>query len=135
MTLRVRCLLVCMAVFLTCSAPAVCFADQLDLVGEYLIKGWNPGNEAVGAPDYEGEATLRPWGDVLSYRGFMDSMTYAGAGIFDEAAGTLSLSFTNVDGTERGVTVLKVNHDVLQGRWVMDNGGDGQTGSEIWSRK
>lgn len=136
MTFHLRCLVLSMVVLSLCAAPSAVRADDgKALVGEYIILGWSPGMDVNGPPDYEGEASLRPWGDVLSYRGFMDGMTFAGAGIYDEDAKTLSLSFTNVEGSERGVTLLRVGDGILQGVWVMDNGGDGRVGRETWTRK
>ena len=120
---------------LTVCGPARA-GDVAALEGKYEIKGWDPGNSPVGEPDYEGSAILARWGDTLRYHGFMDEMTYAGAAIYDSECHTLSLSFTNGDGSERGVTHLRVRGDgSFEGAWAMDNGGDGKLGHEIWTRK
>ncbi|QGY39967.1 hypothetical protein GM415_07455 [Pseudodesulfovibrio cashew] len=105
-----------------------------ELAGKYLVRGWDPGHKPEGKPDYEGWAVLEVWGDVLHYRGYMDEMTYAGAGIYDARGETLSLSFTNGDGSERGITVLRHAEGVLAGKWTTDNGGEGRTGTEIWTK-
>lgn len=131
-TFGVSLFLVCLSLFM---APALSLADNTELAGDYLVMGWDPGSDVTALPDYSGKATLRIWGDVLSYRGFMDGMTYAGAALYDEEAGTVSLSFTNVEGSERGVTLLKRTGSTLKGEWVMDNGGAGKTGMEIWTKK
>lgn len=109
-------------------------ADEADLAGKYEISGWNQGSDPTGEPDYKGWATLARWGDVWQYRGYMDGMTYAGAAIYDAEANSLSMSFTNVDGSERGVTLLKIEEGRLTGIWTMDNGGDGKLGAEIWRK-
>lgn len=106
--------------------------DHSGLTGEYEVRGWGPGKDQSGPPDYRGHATLIRRGDGWRYRGFMDDQIYAGAGLYDPDGRTLSLSFVNGDGVERGVTVLKVDGDVLKGRWVMDVGGDGTAGFEVW---
>lgn len=122
------------AVLVACASQPAWAGEEPDLSGKYLISGWDPGKEPVGEPDYQGYATLVRWGEVWQYRGYMDDMTYAGAGIYDAEGNTLSLSFTNVDGSERGVTVLRVQGDRLGGWWTMDNGGDGELGAELWTR-
>ncbi|QJB56379.1 hypothetical protein [Pseudodesulfovibrio sp. zrk46] len=110
--------------------------DTPDIAGEYLILGWDPGSDGSGPPDYQGKAVLRKWGDAWHYRGFMDDQTYAGAGLYDPKGSTLSLSFTNVSGVERGVTVLRLEADgKLSGRWVMDNRDKALIGLEVWTRK
>lgn len=106
-----------------------------DIEGNYRIKGWDPGNAPIGTPDYEGSALLTKWGETWRYHGVMDDMTYAGAAIYDPQCGSLSLSFTNGDGSERGVAHLRLEGDVLEGKWVMDNGGTGKPGYEIWTKE
>lgn len=106
--------------------------DQPALAGDYVVKGWNPGNAPVGSPDYVGRATIIRWGDVWRYRSFMDNQTYAGAGLYDEKGRTMSFSFANGDGAERGVTVLRHDKDKLEGVWVMDTGDKGIVGHETW---
>ena len=123
-----------MAVVLALAVQAVA-QESFVLEGKYQIKGWDPGNDPTGRPDYEGSAVLTRWGGTFRYHGFMDNMTYAGAAIFDPRCGTLSLSFTNGDGTERGVTHLRIMGDYLEGHWAMDNGGQGELGYEIWTKK
>lgn len=130
----IRPLLLCFVLALLAVAPNA-FADQTGLVGKYQIEGWDPGNNTAPEPNYHGKAELRVWGEALSYRGTFDGMTYAGAGIYDAETRTLSLSFTNVEGTERGVTLLKLVGDQLEGKWVLDNGRNGETGKEIWTRE
>ncbi len=118
---------------------APCQAENLDdaaglQAGKYLVVGWDPGNSTEGPPDYQGNAVLSRWGDIWRYRGIMDEMIYAGAGIYEPESKALSLSFTNGDGTERGVTLLHLVNGQLYGSWAMDNGGDGKLGTEIWTR-
>lgn len=127
--------LVAAILMLAVSGP-VRAGDILDFEGKYEIKGWDPGNPPTGKPDYEGNAILSRWGETLRYHGIMDEMTYAGAVIYDADCNTLSLSFTNGDGSERGVSHLKIRSDgSFEGGWVMDNGGNGELGYEIWIRK
>ena len=112
------------------------FAENAEgIEGRYYINGWDPGNAPVGTPDYQGSALLSRWGKTWRYHGVMDDMTYAGAAIYDPESGTLSLSFTNGDGSERGVAHLRIVGKVLKGEWVMDNGGTGELGYEIWTKK
>lgn len=133
-----RCLtaLLVVAATFALTLPAAAEGPVLaDLEGRYHIAGWDPGNEPTGVPDYEGSALLSRWGKTLRYHGVMDDMTYAGAAILNKECGTLSLSFVNGDGSERGVTMLRVVGENLEGIWAMDNGGEGLLGYEIWTRK
>ncbi len=127
--------LVLLTVISILTASAVSYAGNNELTGKYMVQGWDPGHTDAPSPDYAGEATLKSWGEVMSYRGFMDGMTYAGAALYDPQTKTISLSFTNVDGTERGVTLLKHTGKSFEGKWVLDNGGSGKTGKEIWTKK
>lgn len=122
---------------ITLTFPAVVGAgDPLDLEGKYTIQGWSPGTKTTGEPEYQGTAILSRWGDTFRYHGFMDDMTYAGAAIHDAERGTLSLSFINGDGSERGVSYFQVKEDgKLEGVWAMDNGGNGKLGFEIWTKQ
>lgn len=125
-----------LAIVLVLICPATVMADErVDLEGEYTIYGWDPGNTPEGDPDYTGKATLTPWGDTWRYHGFMDDMTYAGAGIYDPEFQTLCVSFINGDGSERGVSFFRFVGGQLKGVWAMDNGGDGKLGAEVWIRK
>jgi hypothetical protein len=105
------------------------------IAGEYTVKGWDPGNHCSGAPDYTGTVNLDKWGDAYTYRGTIDGQIYAGAALYDATCGAMSLSFANVDGTERGVTLLKYDGSKFRGVWLMDTGSDGSLGSEVWIRK
>lgn len=132
-----RCLVYALSVaILVFALPGYVLAEDADgIEGKYDIKGWDPGNAPVGTPDYQGSALLSQWGKTWRYHGVMDDMTYAGAAIYDPDFGTLSLSFTNGDGSERGVTHLRNDGDILKGEWAMDNGGKGELGYEIWTKK
>lgn len=126
-------LLTVLVIVLSAAVPAM--AEHHDFfAGEYVVEGWDPGNEPVGTPDYVGRATVSHWGESWRYRSFMDNQTYAGAGIYDEETGVMSFSFANGDGAERGVTVLHNEDGTLKGRWVMDTGGTGDVGHEIWTK-
>ncbi|WP_285907787.1 hypothetical protein [Pseudodesulfovibrio pelocollis] len=127
-----RYLLVIMAVSLF--VPGLGSAGSADISGNYAVTGWNPGSDPAGPKDYDGAVVLTAWGEVWKYRGEMDGHVYVGVGFFDEAARTLSLSFTSEDGSEAGVTVLKATQDGFSGRWVFAGVGDGVTGHETWTR-
>lgn len=128
------CALLAVAAVVAAYGPAAA-EEPFKFEGEYFIRGWDPGHDPTGRADYEGSAVLTPWGQTLRYHGFMDNMTYAGAAIYDDQTRSLSLSFTNGDGSERGVTRLRVSGDHLEGWWALDNGGRGELGYEIWTRK
>jgi len=127
-----RYLLVIMAVSLW--APGMASAGSVDLSGNYTVTGWDPGSDPAGPKDYDGAVVLTAWGEVWKYRGEMDGHVYVGVGFFDESSRTLSLSFTSEDGSEAGVTVLKVAGDGFSGKWVFAGVGNGVTGREIWTR-
>ena len=105
------------------------------LEGEYMVRGWKPGNRSTDIPDYKGWVELTPWGEAWKYRGFMDRHSYHGVGLYDHETGTLSLSFTDEDNKESGVTVLKLIDGELKGSWVFIGLGKGKIGTEIWTKK
>lgn len=105
------------------------------LAGEYLVKGWDPGNEMSRVPDYKGWVQLTLRGEVWDFQGFMDGHKYKGVGLYDGASHTLSLSFANEDNSENGVTVLKFRAGELKGQWAFGGCADGRSGTEIWTRK
>lgn len=128
-------LAIAIAIFTLMASVAFTSEDAYDLGGVYNISGWDPGSNPDNPPDYWGEATLKRVGNAWQYRGGMDGMTYAGAGLYDMECKALSLSFTNGDGSERGVTLLHRMGNRLVGQWVMDNGQHGKIGTEIWTKK
>jgi len=128
-------LVVSMTMFPCMAQFALSAENPHDLTGVYSIFGWDPGKTPEGVPDYWGEATLRSVGDTWQYRAGIDGMTYAGAGIYEKEYETLSLSFSNGDGSERGVAVLHRKGRKLTGQWVMDTGSHGKVGIEIWTKK
>ena len=106
-----------------------------NIAGSYAVSGWNPGSNTTGPPQYQGIAELTAWGDAWKYRGFMDGTAYVGVGVFDPLAGVLSLSFRSEDGSESGVTTLRMVGDRFSGHWVFAGVGNGILGAETWTRK
>lgn len=117
------------------TAPAWADSHDIDLTGEYAIKGWDPGNKATEEPDYEGVATIKKYGEAWIYHGVMDGQSYLGVGLFDKVSKRLSLSFTNMSKTENGVTLLDYRDGNLKGTWVFMGVADGMLGSEIWIKQ
>ena len=110
------------------------YAEAFDPTGHYRVRGWDPGADRSGPAGYTGDAVVAAHGDGYVFQSLFSDQDYSGVGIYDSRAGLFALQYQNSDGTETGVTLLRLVDGRLEGTFI-PFGQDGRDGWEVWERE
>ena len=106
-----------------------------DYAGKYEIKGWDPGSDFSGRPDYEGEGSIEPCGEVWTFTAEFGGQLYFGKGVARDDGPGLALVFVSHDSEETGVTLLTRVNGGLEATWTYLVPVTEAAGREVWMRK
>lgn len=126
-------LLFTVCVFFSCSQEKTNKIDTepiRDISGEYIIEGWEPGQDIKMKPAYTGKGTIRKVGESYEFEAIMDGEKYTGIGIASD--NTVSFCFKGSDGSV-GVDLFKINSDgSIYCLWLYMGDKKGMPGEERW---
>lgn len=114
---RLPCATVAVLCFAACYFPAMSFADDVDVTGDYRCEGTGP-----GGTKYFGVASIVKKVDVYIVQWTFAKETYSGTGILEN--GMLSVGWIRKDGVS-GVIAYRIKDDsnTLDGKWTINGGG------------
>ena len=104
-------------------------------IGNYSVKGWNPGIAAVGAPSYVGEASVQSVGDTCQMSWKIATQRFGGVGFYLDAGKIFTIAYADLKAGWFGNVTYVDKGTYLEGKWVVYGDKAGKLGTEILTKK